>query len=182
MKITSSIIPGLVATTVSAIDIYGYRNDIHCSGGDRIWCQNANPNDCCVRSSGNVFRAIGIEAIPTDWAIIGQAFTGGDCRNVRFVVQSLARRTICLGNDYYSGGNYKFASLKERSEACPASASSGDGDGDGDGCAAVHRGNFMEFEDGSSYNMTDLDDALYAELNGGQPADIPAKFDAYKLD
>ncbi|KAK1974131.1 hypothetical protein LZ30DRAFT_741409 [Colletotrichum cereale] len=55
----------LVATT-SAIDILGYRNNEKCSGGDYISCQNANPGECCIRASGNVFRSIGFFSIPSN--------------------------------------------------------------------------------------------------------------------
>lgn len=175
----SYIFFGLVAT-VSAIDIYGYRNNEKC-GGDYIVCQNANPNNCCVRASGDVFKSIQLRAIPTNWNIIGQAFSGGDCKNIKFVMQSGGRENICLGGSNYSGGNYVFAATKKRSEGASEVCSATGG------CTSVQRADLMVFENGSKYNITGLEDALYTELitifeNGGNSADIPAKFDIYKFD
>ncbi|KAI3528360.1 hypothetical protein CABS01_07561 [Colletotrichum abscissum] len=173
----SKIFLGLIAT-VSAIDIYGYKNNEKCGGGDYIVCTNANPNDCCVRSSGDTFRSIGFRAIPTNWRIIGRAFSGGDCKNVKYVAQSNGAQNVCCGGSTYSGGNYVFASKKRDESAtedgtCAASAG---------GCTSVAKGNLMVFENGPKYNMTGLDDALYTELNGGSSDEIPAKFDAYKFE
>ncbi|KAK1484635.1 hypothetical protein CTAM01_12879 [Colletotrichum tamarilloi] len=155
----SKIFLGLIAT-VSAIDIYGYKNNEKCGGGDYIVCTNANPNDCCVRSSGDTFRSIGFRAIPTNWRIIGRAFSGGDCKNVKYVAQSNGAQNVCCGGSTYSGGNYVFASKKRDESAtedgtCAASAG---------GCTSVAKGNLMVFENGPKYNMTGLDDALYTEL------------------
>ncbi|KAF3011845.1 hypothetical protein E8E14_003921 [Neopestalotiopsis sp. 37M] len=153
----SHILIGLVGT-VSAIDIYGYRSNEKCSGGDHIVFTNINPDDCAISASGNVFRSIGIRAIPTQWNIIGRAFTGGGCKNLKFVAQSLGRTDICLGGDNYSGGNYGFTNQKRfvgANETCPATG----------GCDTT-RGDLMVFENGPEYNMTSLDDDLYNELFG----------------
>lgn len=151
----SHIFLGLIAT-VSAIDMYGYRDSDTCGGG-YIVCTNANPGDCCIFASGEIFRSIQWRAIPTDWQIIGVAFGGFACQNVKFSVPSIGRENICAGGNLYSGGNYQFASRKrseDANEACPATG----------GCANVKRGDLMVFEDGPSYNLTDLDDVLYTEL------------------
>ncbi|UQC87439.1 uncharacterized protein CLUP02_12944 [Colletotrichum lupini] len=140
----AKIFLGLIAT-VSAIDIYGYRSNEKCSGNDYIVCTNANPNDCCVRASA---------------LIIGRAFSGGDCKNVKYVAQSNGAQNVCCGGSSYSGGNYVFASKKRdesASEGDTCAASAG-------GCTSVAKGNLMVFENGPKYNMTGLDDALYTEL------------------
>lgn len=152
----SQILLGLAAT-VSAIDIYGHRDSSTCGGGGYAVCMNAAPDSCCVRASGDIYRSIQFRAIPTNWKIIGRAFNGGDCRNLYYVVQSQGRQNICLGNGGYSGGNYGFANRKRSEgadEACPATG----------GCASVQEADLIVFENGSSYNLTNLDDGLYTEM------------------
>lgn len=153
------VLVGLVAA-VSAIDIYGYRNNEQCGGGDRIVCQNANPGDCCVRASGNVFRAIGFEAIPTNWQIVGSGYTGGECRNIWHSEVSNGRRNMCCGGYYYSGGRYVFASKKRSGIATDAIADACPAD---EGCTSVRKADLMELE-GAKYNLADLDEALYNEM------------------
>lgn len=155
----SHVFVGLVAT-VSAIDIYGYRTDTHCKGSDRIVCQNANPGDCCVRASGDTFRAIGFEAIPTNWQITGTGYTGGDCKNIWHSEVSNGRQNMCCGGHGYSGGKYTFTSKKRSdftavvtTDACPT----------GGECTSVRRADLMELE-GAKYNLANLDDALYTEM------------------
>ncbi|KAF7531060.1 hypothetical protein G7054_g9229 [Neopestalotiopsis clavispora] len=151
----SHILVGLVAT-VSAVDIYGYRSNEKCAGGDYIVATGVNPDSCSVSASGNVYRSISIRAIPTNWNIIGRAFTGGGCKNLKFAAQSSGRTDICLGGDNYSGGNYGFATKKRSVAAGETCAATG-------GCVAK-RGDLMVFENGPKYNMTSLDDDLYNEL------------------
>ncbi|OHE92198.1 hypothetical protein CORC01_12492 [Colletotrichum orchidophilum] len=195
----SQIFLSLIAT-VSAIDVYGYRSNEKCSRGDYIVCTNVNPNDCCIRASGDVFRSIGFRAIPTNWNIVGRAHSGGDCKNLKYVTQSNGRENICCGGSNYSGGNYGFVSKKRSGDAeatCAATV----------GCSSVARGDLMVFENGPKLNLTGLDDTLYTELkptlppplvvtfadllltnsisiweNGGTSDEIPTKFDAYKLE
>lgn len=152
----SHLLLGLVAT-VSAIDIYGYTSNEKCGSGAHAVCVNANPGSCCVSASGDIFRSIGFRAIPTNWNIIGQAYNGGGCKNVKFTAQSQGSQNVCCGGSWYSGGNYKFTSSKRfqgADESCPANQ----------GCASVHRADLMMFEDGSKYNITGLDDILYTEM------------------
>ncbi|SMQ51967.1 unnamed protein product [Zymoseptoria tritici ST99CH_1A5] len=152
----SHILPYLIAG-VSAIDLYASRSNTCGAADGTVICRNVNPTECCPRASGNAFRSIEVRAIPTSWRITGQAFNGGDCRNVLYVVQSNGRENICLGNSDYSGGSYIFQNLRRSidaapQEACPAS-----------GCN-VRRGNEMVFEGGPSYNMSALDESDYDEL------------------
>lgn len=154
----SHIFLGLIAT-VSAIDIYGHRDSEKCDGGGVVVCTNANPNDCCVRASGDAYRAIQWRAIPPAWNVIGQAFSGGDCNHVKLTVGSNGRENICAGGSTYSGGNYIFGSRKRGEDANVANeVRSAEG-----GCV-VKRGDLLQFEDGHNYNLTDLDDGLYNEL------------------
>lgn len=153
----SHIFLGLAATA-SAIDVYGYRSNEQCKGGDYIVYRNANPNDCVISASGNVYRSIQIRAIPNTWNVRGQAFVGGQCSNVRFRVDSNGNENICLGGNNYSGGNYVFASKKlsegSTEQACLA----------GNGCGSTARAGLLVFEDGSVYDLTALPDSLYYEL------------------
>ncbi|KAK1625125.1 hypothetical protein BDP81DRAFT_409454 [Colletotrichum phormii] len=163
------ILLSLIAT-VSAIDVYGYRSNEKCSGNDYIVCRNVNPEVCCTRASGDVFKSIGFRAIPTNWNI--------------YVTQSNGAENICCGGSNYSGGNYGFVTKKRSDGTCAAAG----------GCASVARGDLTVFENGPEFDMTGLDDALYTELvstpvihvsiweNGGSADEIPSKFDAYKLE
>lgn len=150
-----AIILGLAAT-VSAIDMYGSRSNEQCKGGDYIVCQNVNPNDCCIRASGNIFRSIGWRAIPTSWLISGNAYTGGDCSNIQYVAASNGADVLCAGGFNYSGGKYQVVGKKRSviGDVCPAAG----------GCGSVKRGDVMAFADGTTYDLTGLDDALQAEM------------------
>ncbi|KAK8108902.1 hypothetical protein PG984_014703 [Apiospora sp. TS-2023a] len=156
------ILLGLLATSASAIDIYGYKNNDKCNGNNYVVSTNVNPDVCAVTASGNVYRSISFRAIPTNWNIIGRAFNGGDCKNINYVVQSSGRTDICLGGNDYSGGSYGFANKKRSAkegvaeEACSAV--------EAEGCASVAKADKMVFENGPQYNLVDLDEALYTEL------------------
>lgn len=155
----SHVLIGLIAT-VSAIDIYGYRNNEKCGGTDRVVCTNVNPGTCCPRASGNTWRAIGFQAIPTNWQIVGSGYTGGDCKNIWHSEVSNGRQNMCCGGYNYSGGKYSFASKKRGitadsvTDACPAAEG---------GCTEVAKASLMELE-GAKYNLTGLDEALYNEM------------------
>lgn len=75
-------------------------------------CTNAKPDDFCVCALGEVFRIIGFRAILKNWNIIGRAFSGSDCRNLKLMAQCNDRQDLCCGGSNYSSGNYGFATKK----------------------------------------------------------------------
>lgn len=152
----SAIVLGLAAT-VSAIDMYGYRSNEQCKGNDFTFHANVNPGDCAVYASGNIYRSIGWRAIPTDWRINGNAYTGTGCGNIRYTASSNGAQNICAGGWNYSGGKYEFAG-KKRAAAPDAGTAAAEG------CQRIHRSDAIVFADGTRYNLTSLDDADHAEM------------------
>lgn len=172
MHATFLVLAGLAASA-SAIDILGYRGNNQCRGDDYIACNNANPGDCCIRASGDIYHAIGFRAIPRDWRINGVGYQGGDCRNVHYVAASNGADFVCAGGAAYSGGKYEFASKRRAlgfaaaaaaaADACPASGT----------CGAVKRADLLSLT-GVKYDLAAMDEDLYDEMVSDLPYEAAA--------
>ncbi|KAF9873052.1 hypothetical protein CkaCkLH20_09562 [Colletotrichum karsti] len=183
----SSLLLGLAATA-SAIDLRAHPND-GCTGSYSA-CVNLNPNVCCSFSSSSTSgkATIAVVAIPSNWRIRAESWTGGGCRFTGGSLDSGGSTTICLPYSTRgdrTGGSYFFLSRKRANdESCPAEQP-----GAGK-CEAVVKPNVVGLADGTEYGIAGLTDEKIQELmltclprlkeniaNTGAGADaVPAEF------
>ncbi|TLD21233.1 hypothetical protein PspLS_09301 [Pyricularia sp. CBS 133598] len=162
------------AATVSAIDVRAYSAD-HCGGG-YVVCTNLNPNVCCP--FGGSRASVGFAAVPRNWRIRGQAYTGGGCSGGAGTEDSNGNDFFCIPyrtRGDRTGGSYWFLNRKRSiDETCPAEQSEGK-------CEAVAKPDAIGLADGTEYNITGLSDDKIDELMAisasGAGADaVPADF------
>ncbi|KAM5359297.1 hypothetical protein ACJZ2D_014598 [Fusarium nematophilum] len=136
-----------LVASVSAIDIWlGWRN-----GGNSVHCANINPNTCCGASgSGSPFASLDFREIPSNWDVSIRSHRGPRCGAVVHSEASRSRRNIRMNGTQYGGGGYGF--LSKRSESAE------------EGCAKTEKPSILAFADEAQYNVTDLDNALFAEM------------------
>jgi hypothetical protein len=155
------IILGLAAT-VSAIDAYFHLGD-NCDGPSFV-CNGINPNACCVGASSNT---VAWRGIPTNWAIRTEAYVGGNCRTLREGRDARNTNYICIQpNSFtgpFTGAQYHFLSRKRASEAlgCPESDTE---ETAGKPCTSSQKASLLELEDGTRYNILDLEEGVLDEL------------------
>ncbi|KAK1976917.1 hypothetical protein LZ30DRAFT_636003 [Colletotrichum cereale] len=168
-----------LAATASAIDIRAHSGD-NCAGG-WVGCTNINPNVCCVfSSSASSGRAsVAVVAIPSNWRIRTEAYTGGGCAFFGGQRDSGGSTSVCLPyttRGDRTGGKYSFINRKRADDkSCPAEQP-----GAGN-CEAVVKADTLGLSDGTEYNIAGLSDEKVQELeeiaNSGAGADaVPADF------
>ncbi|KAJ4007705.1 hypothetical protein NW752_010374 [Fusarium irregulare] len=168
-----------LAATVSAIDLRSYTST-GCTGG---WtgCLGINPGVCCVYSegAGSGKLSVSANAIPRDWRIQVDSYTGGGCRYIASQLNSNGNTDICL--TYSSRGDrtgalYRFIGRKRAAdESCPAEQPNGRK------CEASVKANSVGLADGTVYNISDLADEKVEELvkiadSGAGVDEVPAEF------
>ncbi|KAH9433824.1 hypothetical protein MCOR02_005862 [Pyricularia oryzae] len=174
----SSLLLGLAATA-SAIDIRGHALD-SCNGSYRA-CTNINPRVCCIfsesASSGRV--SVDVVAIPTNWRISAQSWTGGACRFIGTLGSSGGSRSICLpytNRGDRTGGHYWFNSLKRSvDDSCPAEQPGGGK------CDAGVQPDVIGLADGTEYSIAGLSADKIEEIekiadSGAGAEAMPAEF------
>ncbi|KEY64194.1 hypothetical protein S7711_03484 [Stachybotrys chartarum IBT 7711] len=141
-----SVFLGLIASA-SAIDLYlGWT-----SGSNYILCQRWSPDRCCSTSqSGSPFTSIDFREIPTNWDVSVRVHRGSQCGAVVESQASNGRTNIRIRGGNYGGAGYGF--LSRRSE------------NDENVDAETVRPSAVVFADGPRYNLTELDDASFAEM------------------
>ncbi|WYZ42274.1 hypothetical protein EsH8_V_001169 [Colletotrichum jinshuiense] len=177
-----------LAATASAIDIRAHVGD-GCVGSYTA-CVNINPNVCCSFSSSvsSGRSSIAVVAIPSNWRIRTESYTGGGCAATGGRRDSAGSTTVCLPyitRGDRTGGSYYFLSRKRANdESCPAEQP-----GAGK-CEAVVKPDTLGLADGTEYNIAGLTDEKVQELmltcmprlkekiaNTGAGADaVPAEF------
>ncbi|EHA55880.1 hypothetical protein MGG_08373 [Pyricularia oryzae 70-15] len=171
----SALLVTFAAATVSAIDVRGYVGD-NC-GGAWVGCANLNPNVCCTPFGGSR-ASVGFAAIPTNWRIRGQAFTGGGCNSYGGQGDSNGRDFFCLPyttRGDRTGGSYSFVNRKRAiDETCPAEQPLGR-------CEATVKPDTIGLADGTEYNITSLSEDQVNELSaiaasGAGVEAVPANF------
>ncbi|CCF32666.1 hypothetical protein CH063_05006 [Colletotrichum higginsianum] len=178
MYFSSLLFLGLAATA-SAIDVRGHYGGT-CDGA-YVGCANINPNVCCVisgsASSGRT--SVSVAAIPGDWRIRTQAYTGGGCSSLAGQLDSNGNTFVCLSYSSRgdrTGGQYWFVGRKRADDnSCPAEQPGGGK------CEAVAKPDTLGLADGTEYNITGLSDEKLQELEKiattGAGADaVPAEF------
>lgn len=136
MHFSQILLSGLVASSVSAIDVRRYVTQRACNG-NYIYCPNLQPNTCCGDNSGsNVYGAIACVAVPTNWNIECRGHNGANCAGLSQLQRNFGGDFVCLTNGPFSGGGYGFVNKKRgvsgeetSSEDCVAPAGAGFGDG-----------------------------------------------------
>lgn len=134
-----------LAATAAAIDARLYYNR-GCTGNG-VQCGGLNPDTCCP-AGGNDFGSVEFRFIPLDWRIEGRGHSGGDCTNLQERGYPSNVDSICLSIGPFSGAGYGFLSRKR-------------GEADYADCAKRDQ---LFFEDGTTFNLADLDDDKVAEL------------------
>ncbi|KAJ0162424.1 putative secreted protein [Colletotrichum tanaceti] len=174
MYISTLITLGLAATA-SAIDVRAHDGD-NCSGG-YIGCANINPNVCCTFTGAHA--SIAVAAIPSNWRIRTQAFTGGGCSFFGGERDSNGATYVCLPyttRGDRTGGKYFFIGRKRADDtSCPAEQP-----GVGK-CEAVVQADTLGLADGTEYSIAGLSEDKVQELeaiaSSGAGADaVPAEF------
>ncbi|KAK1993699.1 hypothetical protein LX36DRAFT_615465 [Colletotrichum falcatum] len=174
----SSLLLGLAATA-SAIDIRCHIGD-NCAGS-WVACVNINPNVCCsFSSSANSGRSsVSVAAIPSNWRIRTEAYTGGGCSYFGGQRDSGGSTDVCLPyttRGDRTGGKYWFLNRKIADDhSCPAEQP-----GAGK-CEAEVKPDTLGLADGTEYNIAGLTDEKVQELekiaNTGAGADaVPGEF------
>ncbi|KAL8388881.1 hypothetical protein RB599_010177 [Gaeumannomyces hyphopodioides] len=181
MHFSSSVLVALAATA-SAIDIRAYRLD-NCNGSTRS-CTGINPNVCCTFGGASTGMAsIGVAAIPRNWRIRCEAYTGGGCQFYGGQRDSNGADFVCLpyiNRGDRSGGKYWFLNRKRALEdTCPAEQP------DGGKCTSSVKYNTVGLADGTEFNITDLSDEKVEELenladSGASVDAVPAEFHALR--
>ncbi|KAL8386364.1 hypothetical protein RB599_007980 [Gaeumannomyces hyphopodioides] len=174
-----------LAATASAIDIRAH-GDASCRGGFRS-CTNINPSVCCSfsGSASSGLLSISIAAIPTDWRITGEAYTGGGCTHTGGQWNSNGTPDICMpfsSRGDRTGGRYWFRNRKRADDrSCPAEQP-----GVGK-CEAAVKPDTLVLADGTKYNISGLADDKVEEMSkiadSGAGADaMPAEFQVLRRD
>ena len=133
--------------SVAAIDIW-----LRWESGGNVHCSGIAPDHCCgvLGRSDSPFKGIDFQAIPSDWNLVVRGHRGPQCGVIGQSDTSRGRGNVVLENGPFGGGGYGFASLK-RSEGAG-------------GCTEVVRPSVLTLTDGVRYNVTELDDASFAEM------------------
>ncbi|KAH7174908.1 uncharacterized protein B0J16DRAFT_364901 [Fusarium flagelliforme] len=168
-----------LAATVSAVDLRSYTST-GCTGG---WtgCLGINPGVCCVFSegAGSGKLSVSVNAIPREWRIMGEAYTGGGCRYIANQQNSNGNTDICLSygsRGDRTGGIYKFVGRKRAAdESCPAEQPNGEK------CESAVKADSVGLADGTIYNISSLADEKVEELvkiadSGAGADEVPAEF------
>jgi hypothetical protein len=132
---------------VTAIDIW-----LRWASGGNVLCSGIAPDTCCgvVGNSGSPFKGIDFQAIPSNWNIGVRGHRGPQCGVWGDYQLSSGRGNVVLENGPFGGGGYGFVSSK-RSEGV-------------NGFTEVVRPSILTLADGVQYNVTELDDASFAEM------------------
>ncbi|KAK1702306.1 uncharacterized protein CLUP02_07094 [Colletotrichum lupini] len=173
----------VLAATASAIDIRAHVGD-NCAGGS-VACTNINPNVCCSFSSSasSGRSSIAVAAIPSNWRIRTEAYTGGGCSFFGGQRDSGGSTSVCLPyttRGDRTGGQYWFLNRKRAvDESCPTEQP-----GAGK-CEAVVKPDTLGLADGTEYDIVGLTDEKLQELeniaNTGADADaVPAEFQSLR--
>ncbi|KAH8753619.1 hypothetical protein F5883DRAFT_719487 [Diaporthe sp. PMI_573] len=157
-----------LAATAAAIDARLYYNR-GCTGNG-VQCGGLNPDTCCP-AGNNDFGSVQFRFIPLDWRIEGRGHSGGNCNNLQERGYPTNVDSICLSLGPFSGAGYGFRG-KKRSEA---------------GYEDCVKRDSLFFEDGSTYNLADLDEDTVAELiaiaaHANNSTDIPAEFQKLRIE
>lgn len=147
---------GLAATSVSAIDLRFFSNN-NCGGKTWLACNNWNPGPCCYTSNQEYSVGGGFFAIPTSWSIVCQLWTTTGCSSgpLRATGLNNGRDTVCYTapvdgqRGFAEGLSYYFNGKKREVTQDPTKC---------------QRANILHLDDGSEYDLADLDDAAYNDL------------------
>ncbi|KAK1656511.1 hypothetical protein BDP55DRAFT_109264 [Colletotrichum godetiae] len=157
----SSLLVALAATA-SAIDIRAHTGD-NCAGGS-VACTGINPNVCCSFSSSasSGRSSIAVVAIPSNWRIRCEAYTGGGCSFFGGQRDSGGATSVCLPyttRGDRTGGKYWFLNRKRAiDESCLADQP------DGGECEASVKPDTLGLADGTDYDITGLTDEKVQEF------------------
>ncbi|KXJ87897.1 hypothetical protein Micbo1qcDRAFT_178545 [Microdochium bolleyi] len=166
-----------LAATAAAIDIRAYGTTT-CKGA-YVSCKGASPDKCCS-FGGAKMSSVKWEFIPTSWDIKCSVYKGGSgtnyCSNAaRDPAASKGKTSVCLGaGNPYKGAKYVFASKKRGQgeiEELPAAEDE-----------ECQRANTLTLEDGSTFDLTDLDEPAFQKMIGvhaSSVSDIPDEFLQY---
>ncbi|EJT69632.1 hypothetical protein GGTG_12516 [Gaeumannomyces tritici R3-111a-1] len=172
MQFRNALLGGVLASSASAIDIR-FHNGGSCAGAAQNYA-NVNPNICCLGDSASV----AIAAIPTNWAINVQGYSGGGCGSPKWSGEARNTNFYCMSANSrpnYSGAFYYFPGRKRGDEVADSQCKGQLGKPDG-----------ILLADGvTEYNVTSLPEAEVESLwalasSGVGPEGMPAYLEAHR--
>lgn len=145
------ILLGLLASLALAVDI-GLHNGNACSGVVAI-CERINPNSCCS-AGGSIRPSISFKYFPREWNLICSAYRPGGCNGGTLAAEIASNRNtdVCIQGAGLAGGSYRFASRKRGTDGVKLED------------ADCVKANVLKLEDGTRFDIADLDDDSIDEL------------------
>ncbi|KAK7709949.1 hypothetical protein SLS64_006194 [Diaporthe eres] len=112
---------------------------------------NWNPATCCGGSSVEIFPSIGFYGIVESWSIQCRGWGGNNCARLIESQTASGVNFKCLEGGPFSGAGYIFNGKKRA-------------DGSDEACTEYQKPDTLVFGNGTTYDITDMEDAPLAEL------------------